>query len=66
MKTSSWLGILLVVVGVLLLAYQGIDYTRQKKVAESDRFMSPKKPMSGFRFLRYWEGSPWSVGLSYS
>jgi len=34
MKTSSWLGILLVVAGVLLLAYQGIDYTRQKKVAD--------------------------------
>ena len=34
MKTSSWLGILLVVAGVLLLAYQGIDYTRQKKIAD--------------------------------
>jgi drug/metabolite transporter (DMT)-like permease len=34
MKTSSWLGILLLVAGVLIFAYQGIDYTRQKKVAD--------------------------------
>ena len=34
MKTASWLGILLVVAGALILAYQGIDYTREKKVIE--------------------------------
>ena len=34
MKTSSWLGILLLVAGVLIFAYQGIDYTRQKKVVD--------------------------------
>jgi drug/metabolite transporter (DMT)-like permease len=34
MKPTSWLGILLIVVGVLVLAYQGIDYTRQKKVVD--------------------------------
>jgi hypothetical protein len=34
MKTISWVGILLVVLGVLALAYQGINYTRQKKVVD--------------------------------
>jgi len=32
MKPISWIGILLVVVGVLALAYQGINYTRTEKV----------------------------------
>jgi uncharacterized membrane protein YidH (DUF202 family) len=34
MKPVSWLGILLIVVGALVLAYQGINYTRQKKVID--------------------------------
>ena len=34
MKLISWLGILLVVLGALALAYQGINYTRQKKVID--------------------------------
>ena len=34
MKSISWVGILLVVVGALVLAYQGINYTRQKNVLD--------------------------------
>jgi drug/metabolite transporter (DMT)-like permease len=34
MKSTSWLGILLIVAGVLVLAYQGINYTREKKVID--------------------------------
>jgi drug/metabolite transporter (DMT)-like permease len=34
MKPISWAGILLVVLGALVLAYQGINYTRQKKVLD--------------------------------
>ncbi|MGC2529674.1 MAG: hypothetical protein WA639_18135 [Candidatus Acidiferrum sp.] len=34
MKPVSWLGISLVVVGALVLAYQGMNYTRQKKVID--------------------------------
>ena len=34
MKTASWLGILLVVAGALILVYQGINYTREKKVID--------------------------------
>jgi len=34
MKPISWVGILLIVLGALVLAYQGINYTRQKDVLE--------------------------------
>ena len=34
MKPISWVGILLVVVGVLAIAYQGINYTREKIVVD--------------------------------
>jgi hypothetical protein len=34
MKPMVWLGILLIVVGALVLAYQGINYTRQKNVLD--------------------------------
>jgi drug/metabolite transporter (DMT)-like permease len=32
MKPITWLGILLAILGVLALAYQGFNYTRQEKV----------------------------------
>jgi uncharacterized membrane protein len=34
MKPISWAGILLIVLGALALAYQGINYTRQKNVLD--------------------------------
>jgi len=34
MKPITWIGILLIVLGALALAYQGINYTRQKKVLD--------------------------------
>ena len=34
MKSITWAGILLIVVGALALASQGIIYTRQKKVLD--------------------------------
>jgi drug/metabolite transporter (DMT)-like permease len=34
MKPMSWMGIVLIVLGALALAYQGINYTRQKKVVD--------------------------------
>jgi hypothetical protein len=34
MKPVSGIGILLIVLGALALAYQGINYTRQKKVLD--------------------------------
>ncbi len=34
MKTASMLGIVLIVLGVIALAYQGITYTTQKKVLD--------------------------------
>jgi drug/metabolite transporter (DMT)-like permease len=34
MKSIGWIGILLIVLGGLVLAYQGINYTREKKVLD--------------------------------
>ena len=34
MKPISWAGIVLIVLGALALAYQGINYTRTEKVFE--------------------------------
>ncbi len=34
MKPIIWIGILLIVVGALVLAYQGINYTRERKVVD--------------------------------
>jgi uncharacterized membrane protein len=34
MKPTIWLGILLVTLGALALAYQGFNYTRQEKVLD--------------------------------
>jgi len=34
MKPISWVGILLIVLGAVVLAYQGINYTRQRKVLD--------------------------------
>jgi hypothetical protein len=34
MKPIVWVGILLIVLGALILAYQGINYTRQKNVLD--------------------------------
>jgi UDP-N-acetylmuramyl pentapeptide phosphotransferase/UDP-N-acetylglucosamine-1-phosphate transferase len=34
MKTITWIAIVLIVVGALVLVYQGINYTRQKDVVD--------------------------------
>jgi len=34
MKPMIWIGILLIVLGALILAYQGISYTGEKKVLD--------------------------------
>lgn len=34
MKPIAWIGIVLLVLGVLALAYQGIDYTRHEKAID--------------------------------
>jgi len=34
MKPMIWIGILLIVLGAMVLAYQGITYTREKKVLD--------------------------------
>jgi hypothetical protein len=34
MKMTSWVGIVLIIAGILVLVYQGITYTRQKDVLD--------------------------------
>jgi drug/metabolite transporter (DMT)-like permease len=34
MKPITWVGILLVILGALAIAYQGFNYTRQEKVLD--------------------------------
>jgi len=34
MKPIAWVGIVLIILGALALAYQGIDYTRRKDVVD--------------------------------
>ena len=34
MKPISWAGIVLIILGALILTYQGINYTRQKTVLD--------------------------------
>jgi hypothetical protein len=34
MKTASWVGVVLIIAGILILVYQGITYTRQKDVLD--------------------------------
>jgi len=34
MKPIIWAGIVLIILGALIFAYQGINYTRQKKVLD--------------------------------
>jgi uncharacterized membrane protein len=34
MKPISWIGVLLIVLGGLILAYQGFNYTHQEKVLD--------------------------------
>ena len=34
MKTYTWIGIILIVIGIAALAYQGITYTTREKVVD--------------------------------
>ncbi len=43
MKTAKLVGILLVVLGIISLAYQGITYTRHKKVLDIGPIQATKE-----------------------
>ncbi len=43
MKTASVAGIMLIVLGVIALAYQGINYTTQKKVLDIGPIQATKE-----------------------
>ncbi len=52
MKPISWVGIVLIVLGALALAYQGINYTRQKKVLDVGSVHLTTELTSEFLFLQ--------------
>jgi hypothetical protein len=55
MKPIVWAGIVLIVLGVLIFAYQGINYTREKKVLDVGSVHVTTETHE-FRFLEYLEG----------
>ena len=59
MRMTNIMGILLIVIGVLALAYQGITYTTREKVID----LGPIKATRRFRFRRSW-AAPRSRGAS--
>ena len=74
MKPISWVGVLLIVAGALVLAYQGINYTREKNVLDvgsvhlttETHERIPLPPILGGDWL---EGSScwsWGRGTSHS
>jgi len=59
MKTAIVVGILLIVLRAVSLAYQGISYMHQKKVVDLGPIHANETVKSGFRCLRFWVESPW-------
>ena len=64
MKPIIWVGILLIVLGALVLAYQGINYTRQKKVLDVGSVHLTTETHERIPFLQYLEGWHWLEGSS--
>ena len=58
MKSLSLLGILLVVLGALALAYQGINYTHREKIVDLGPIHATQDSRSTYRSLRFSEASP--------
>ena len=55
MKTTTVLGIILVLLGIISFAYQGIHYTTNKKVWTWDRCTLPKRSTTRSRCLQFSE-----------
>jgi hypothetical protein len=63
MKTTSWLGILLIVAGALVLAYQGINYTREKKVIDMGPVQVTKETHERIPIPPIFGGLAWVGGV---
>jgi hypothetical protein len=59
MKPIVWVGIVLVVLGALALAYQGINYTRQKDVLNLGSIHATTQAQERIPLLRYSECWLW-------
>jgi hypothetical protein len=64
MKPISWVGILLIVLGALVLAIKASTTHGRKKSSMWDRCISPQKLTSEFPFPQYLEGWDWLEGSS--
>jgi hypothetical protein len=62
MKPISIAGILLVILGVLALAYQGFTYTHREKVLDVGPIHATKDTRRLFPFPRYWAAWRWWEG----
>lgn len=61
MKTAIVVGILLIVLGIISLAYQGISHTREKKIVDLGPIQATEKTQERIPFRRrFWAQSPWS------
>ncbi len=65
MSGRSMLGLVLVLIGIISLAYQGITYTTQKKVVIWGPFKRRKQSITRFHSLRFLERLPLWVELSF-
>ena len=59
MKPVTLVGILLIILGALALAYGGISYTHQEKVLDIGPIHATREDMSKFPFLHYSGGWRW-------
>ena len=55
MKTSIVLGVLLIVLGVISLAYQGITYTTRKKVVDLGPIQATTEQHKTIPCPQFWE-----------
>ncbi len=61
MKPAGIIGIILIVIGIIALAYGGITYTKREKVLDLGPIQATGKGKRPFRFPRYWAGFVWSA-----
>jgi len=59
MKPIAWLGILLIVLGALALAYQGFTYTHQEKVLDVGPIHATSEKQATFPYRQFSARSRW-------
>jgi hypothetical protein len=59
---ATWIGLALVVLGILAFVYRGIGYTTRKKVVDIGPIQATKQEHKTIPLRRYLERSPWWEG----